>query len=543
MSVILPAPSYDEFTPKGEPYPNGPTTTTRVWAGDDKTVTLTLGNLQPGHRLSVRFRVYINRADKNAPTSVIVGDTVMPPVATDQTYTETVAVTAESNELQIIWTNVTYINYNFANTLVTDLTPLPDNPLPADVLALHALLPVKGIDAFRLGTSRLGRDSLNIPALPPNLFRLGVSKLGTRRLYYEAALMTWQDILPPCTQVKCWRGVDTAGPIKRAKAGTLTATALDALDPRVTGLHHGTPIRLIHWPTRTVIFTGSVVDLAITPHRPDEKHSYTATLTAADAVADLVGITRYGAKSGTANGQETWSARIKRLFESAPKHTIDLTRTGTDTTMCPTVWETSLANHIDAAVTSVAGYWYATRTGTIRIADGPTTPDSTDLIFTDETPTDLDSGIWSYTGTENAWTASATITSIKVSNHDAKLEEGEWRANDTETLISDHAAAAMWSGTEAAANTTLLPAAIPPLARSLLRAAPAIPLPSAITLSPANTRGPNNRADLMARAATVEVMSTVTLHNRHETSPALIAAIEHEITPKTWTTNLTLTNP
>lgn len=408
------------------------------------------------------------------------------------------------------------------------------------MLSLHALLPVRGVDVFRLGTSRLGRDSLDLPALPPNLFRLGISKLGTRRLYYEAALMTWQDILSPCTQIKCWRGVDATGPVRNAKAGTLTATAIDALDPRVTGLHHGTPIRLIHWPTREMIFTGSVTDMTITPHRPGERHSYTATLTAADAVADIIGITRYGAKATSANGSETWTARVKRLFASAPNHEVIITD-DSYALLCATVWETSLAKHIDAAVASIGGHWIVGRSGAIRVSPHAAYANS-GISFTDETPTDTDTNIWSYTVIDRAWNAASSITSITATNHGAKLESGEWRADDTEITVTDQAAKETWKGTDATVDTTLLPRDIEPLVQSLLRAAPDQPPPSAITVVPASARTPG-RATLMAIAATLDPMTIAEITARRETSTGLIAAVAHEITPRTWTTNLTLTNP
>lgn len=539
MSVVLPYPTQADLSPPPTAYTSG-------WEWDNhdgSPLTISLTNLVPGHLLRVSMLLGLYPVVPGGVVTVVVGDEVSQHLeASAVRVTKTARADSPTMEILILGARRARFNTTDPNNRIEDLTPLPANPKPAHVLSLQAFLPVSGVDAFRLGQSRLGRDSLTAGRAPEDLFALGKSKLGTKRLFYREALKAWQDITRPCTQIATSRGVDATGVIRKARAGTFEAHALDGLDPRIIGMHRGTPITLIHWPTRRVIFTGTVIDLNLVPHRPGGRHSYHVDITAADAVADLVGITRYGARAETADGQEPWSARIERLSRSAPTRWNLLL--GNTTPMAPLVWETSLANHLDAAVTSVGGWWYAATTGEIIIAPGTVPPADTGLVLTDAVPTDLAHSVWSYIDVDNRWQASNLITSIEGTNHSATVEDGEWRADDLEVTVQSDADTWVYGGSKATATTTLgLPVHIAPLLTSLLRASSEDPPPQKVTLAAAGRYGPADRSLHMAVASGIDAMEKVEVTSRGDCTKALITTVQHEITPTTWQTDLTLTTP
>ena len=332
-------------------------------------LTITVPNLVPGHRIGAQIRV---RADQPGKTIVIRIGNQANTYGPGPIYTVSAENSGMGTELAI---DVAGLQTGIIDALtVWDRTDIPANPRPCDVLSLQAYYPLPGFFGLRWNNARWNRASWTLGVAKPWAMTWNRNAWDTRAWNQgETNISQWQDILGPCTDLTVTRGVTTNGPAMSAAVGTLTAHAINALSPRATGLHHGTPIRLIHWPTRTAIYTGVITDLTITPHKPGSRVDYEVTLTASDNVARLASLTRYGAKADGGNGSEPWTARLDRLIKSAPELPYRIHDTATQT-VPPTVWETSLAKHLDALTASVLGSWTVDRDGTvsIRTVDDPT---------------------------------------------------------------------------------------------------------------------------------------------------------------------------
>jgi len=120
------------------------------------------------------------------------------------------------------------------------------------------------------------------------------------------------------------RGGKRAGAATTVEVGILTAELLSANGEHAQDnrLAPNIKIRIVSLHPelgKIPIFTGAIADLD-TAHNfnktTGEMRSVT-TVTAADAVATLNNITRYGAVTPGGGGRETWAARIIRLAASA----------------------------------------------------------------------------------------------------------------------------------------------------------------------------------------------------------------------------------
>lgn len=535
MSTLLPRPTVEDWA---GPYPpvQAPDGMVRFEDVGGGAVTLTVGDLMPGHTLTVSLDVSLSFY-AGAQAVATIGSVPITGLVDQARQTLTATVTV-GHELACTLSG--FGDLTIWSVTLTDHADVPDQPTPGQVLALLAWLPIQGLAAFRLGASRLDRDALNAGRPPASIFILGRDRLGAVRLWEASATREWRDLLPVATAVSTTRGVDASGPILAAQAGTLTARAWDAWDPRTIGLHHGTEVRLIHWPTRARIFTGAVTDIQITPQKPDTRHRYETALTAADTVATIAGITRYGAKANGTAGQEAWPARIASLMAST---NVPYQLVGTSTAvMCPTVWETSLAKHLDAACASVGGAWNVCPRGRAIIrAALPTDPPA--LALTDDQPTDLDAGVWSYTDIDAAWQASDAITAIEATTHLAVIgDDNAWQADDQTLTARSEATAYAWGGTSQTVDLTVPASDLAPAAARLLRAVPDTPAPSGATLVSAHPRGPAHRAHHMASAAALDVLQPLAITRQHETSQVLTTRVAHTITPRAWTSVLALTD-
>lgn len=426
---------------------------------------------------------------------------------------------------------------------IIDETPIPANPRPCDVLSLQALYPLQGLDGLRWNQSRWNRESWTRGAENPTYLQWNLNSWNTRTWHSDASqTMAWQDITGPCTEITVTRGVESTGPALTAQVGTLTARAVNGLAPRATGMYHGTPIRLLHWPTREYIFTGYLTDLAISPHKPGSRIAYETTLTASDNVARLAAITRYGAKSDERDGSENWVLRIDRLTRTCRDLIYWLDTRAHAQRVPPIVWETNLAKHLDAAVSSVLGSWTVNRNGEVAIRT--TRPRIPRVRFTDAIGSAPAAGIWSYTAVQVAWSAADAIAQITLKNHSAKWdsEQSEWRADDTEVTVSDPTAATVWGGAAVQVDVTLPIADLESVARRYLATVRPDPMPSALTVQAAHASGPSNRAIHMSAAATFDPITAARVEYRGEEVNALITQVAHFITPYEWKTQLQLTN-
>ena len=534
--ITLPSPSLGDYT-GATCQPLGGGRIRFALTPGSSALTITVPNLVPGHRIGAQIRV---RADQGGKTIVIRIGSQAHTYGPGPIYSASAENSDMGTELAI---DVAGLQTGIIEALtVWDRTDLPANPRPCDVLSLQALYPIQGSAGLRWNSDRWNRQAWTRGAPRPWALAWNRNAWDTRAWNQgESVADQWQDILGPCTDLTVTRGVTTNGPAMSAAVGTLTAHAINALSPRATGLHHGTPIRLIHWPTRTAIYTGVITDLTITPHKPGSRVDYEVTLTASDNVARLASLTRYGAKADGGNGSEPWTARLDRLIKSAPELTYRIHDTATQT-VPPTVWETSLAKHLDALTASVLGSWTVERDGTVSIRIAR--PRSAAITLTDAEQSAPASGVWSYTDVNVAWTSSNAVAHVTLTNHGATwdAEQNTWTADDTDATVDDPTAANAWGGAAISIDTPLPAADLEKVARRYLTAANADPTPASLTLVAAHDTGPANRAAHMAVAATLDPITAVNVHWRGEDALSLITQVTHTITPTTWKTRLNLTN-
>lgn len=118
--------------------------------------------------------------------------------------------------------------------------------------------------------------------------------------------------------VSCRRGGTGEGSALRIEVGTLTATLLDAPSSLV---RPGQRVRLALKGDfiDASLFTGRVTAISLSEFRDDAGVWHTrTTLSAADAVADLAAVTRYGALVEAGQAVESIPSRLARLIGSAP---------------------------------------------------------------------------------------------------------------------------------------------------------------------------------------------------------------------------------
>lgn len=524
MSITIRPPAFTDWQCKtGALTQSGETVTL---TGASSTLTCTVTDLVPNMPLAVRLTV---SADGPAPV-VIIGTKA---TALINKYQTMVINTVCDGTMTINITGATSVTvYKVEITAPGDQA---DDATPAQVLSLQAYFPLRGLEGFRLDSSRLGRAALTKGLTSPAAFTLNRDVLNSQRLYYKAANVAWQDITGPVTSIQVKRGISATGPVYTAQAGTLTARALDALDPRETGLTYGAPVILIHWPSRTRLFTGTVSGIELDREPPGSRRAYTVTFTVSDAVRRLSSIKRYGARSEGGDGSETWNDRIARLMRSALEVPYRIAST-TYQRMCATVWETSLAKHLDAAAASVIGSWLVARDGTVIISSAR--PSASPLVFSDIQKSD-GKNIFAYTNIETSWNSTDVVSSVNATNHGAQVTEGEWRANDKTLTISEETYSQTWAGATASVDLTCISEdAARAAARALVDKASDVPTPQEITLRPAHAYGPVNASALMAAAAQLDPLTPARVENRSDTTRVIITEVSHNITPDSWETRL-----
>lgn len=394
---------------------------------------------------------------------------------------------------------------------------------PAHRIAVDAYLPEPTNDAMRWDQSRWDRAAYDAETPRPGTLIWDTGAWDANIWYDSLPAVTWQSIIGPGTDVQISRSVSPV--LHTAQVGTLTLNALDGLDPRALGMVVGTPVRA-YTPTLDMLFTGWLVSARVVPNPPGSEHAYTTELVFADLVAPLAAITRYGAKADTNNGIETWFDRVRRVLESAPDAPTVIADMNY-TMIPPTVWETSLAAHLDALVATTGGYWTVTRDGTLTISPNPPATDNP-VVFSDSYDTP---GLY-YTDVAIAWDTATLVTAVESTTHAAEQDEnGEWRAADRTITVEAHTASIAWTGQKLTVDlmTSLAGEAQAAAARRLLSAAQDTPPVKSVSLA-CTELTPAMAADL----AHLDPLTPATVHAHGETHTATISAITHRITPHRW---------
>lgn len=221
------------------------------------------------------------------------------------------------------------------------------------------------------------RDNIRVETLTrdPSPFVLGEGILGYSRLAAAGTPQNWHDWTSDLSAVSILRGGRLEGVTIRNSPGMLTLTLQDVeIDRLAPQLYREQPIRatVLTAAGESRLFTGwvRVVEQHYGAFRPGTNTPRTfVTITAVDAVARHDETTRYGAISSPAG--ETLAQRIARLRASATAPieipTDDyLDAFGAPILLAPTVYESSMSNHLTLAANTAGAMWYVDAAGITR---------------------------------------------------------------------------------------------------------------------------------------------------------------------------------
>lgn len=366
---------------------------------------------------------------------------------------------------------------------------------------------------------------------------------------------TWLDVINHVTSITTRRGFSSTNPVRGGEPGTMTINlggrtlthrTLDAY------FSYGKRIRLYNWypgsAAQIPIWSGWITSITYTPYKG--RPGGTAVVQAADAASRLAEVTRYGATV-----KQTTTERVVSLARSAEAalpgvRILQRILRAQQQPLQPTVWETSLAAHLDAVNASIGAVWYVQGDGDVLIADTQASHESNPVLtITDgsitTTPTQWQRwGIrdtWYYSAIDPGWSTSAIVSAIRVTNHNAVKENGQWRAADTTHTVTSRTTA--WGGVTVNADTTTTDAEVTSRARDLLdRAHNATPVPRSVTIPVITDQTPSHLTHrAMAAAAEASPHQKVVIEHAGQTTHPMTAIIAHTITPTTWTTRIELT--
>lgn len=155
----------------------------------------------------------------------------------------------------------------------------------------------------------------------PGAFTLNTSPLGGPAPLADGSGAEWHDVLPVVTgEVVARRGGRAEAGALSVEVGTLTATLLDVPDGYArVGQRIILGRRSGPFTDDVPLFTGRITTVYVVELQDASGAWHTHTsLTAVDAVADLVGVTRYGAVVENGQAAETLDRRVNRLLASVP---------------------------------------------------------------------------------------------------------------------------------------------------------------------------------------------------------------------------------
>lgn len=246
---------------------------------------------------------------------------------------------------------------------------------PLEDVHLEVFAPTGG---FILGVSVFG-DTFGGDA-----FRLGVSKFGdTFSDAYTAN--QWVDYIADATNITYRRGAVNEGATNTVQVGLLSATFRNAANP-ITDykVRAGRNIRLRY--LNETIFSGNLTSVPGRYVRKKTTYTKYFTMQVADTVKKLAAIQVYGA-GGLSEPYETFEQRIERLLDTYLGPVEYPTGDAYPSyKLGATVYEGSLAAHLDLACNSVGASWYIDKLGQIRFST--TLTDYVTAVFTDGTHTE-----------------------------------------------------------------------------------------------------------------------------------------------------------
>lgn len=231
---------------------------------------------------------------------------------------------------------------------------------------------------FILGVSVFG-DTFGGEAL-----RFGTIEMGD--LFSDAYESNqWVDYINDATSITYTRGAVNDGASNTVQVGTGAATYKDAANPMEDyKVRSGRNVRYRY--NNEILFSGYLTKVPGRYSRRGTKYTKYFTVQIADAVQRLAALKAYGA-GGLSEPYETFEERIERLLDGYTG-AVQLP-TGSaypGYRLSATVYEASLAAHLDLACNSVGASWYIDKLGQLRFST--TLTDYITAVFTDGSHTE-----------------------------------------------------------------------------------------------------------------------------------------------------------
>jgi len=301
--------------------------------------------------------------------------------------------------------------------------------LPIEGLTAEIFAPTGG---FIFGVSHFG-DTFG-----GDTFRFGISKFGD--LFSNTYNSNqWVNYINDATQISYDRGAVSNGASSTAQVGLMRMTLRNAGNPMTDYIiRAGRKFRL-KYDTET-LFTGTLTKAPGRIVRNKTTYNQYFTIQFADAVKKLAGLRAYGA-GGLSEPYETFEERIARLLDTYDGPVELPTGSAYPTyRLGATVYEGSLAAHLDLACNSVGASWYIDKLGQLRFITSLT--DYVTAVFTDGTHTETVENPFAYYNLNIEYDDKNHINYLEIDNKriiENPNDAGVEMANDLKTVFSDGA--------------------------------------------------------------------------------------------------------
>lgn len=304
------------------------------------------------------------------------------------------------------------------------------------------------IGGFIFGVSKFG-DAFGIS----NAFVFGISKFGDA--FGDSESRQWVDFIEDTTNIRYKRGAISDGASNTAQVGIMSFTLREAGNP-VTDykIRAGRNVRLRY--KNEVLFSGNLTKAQGRYIRKRNRYYTYFTIQVADAIKKLAAQKAYG-MGGLSEPYESFEDRIERILDSYDgAYELPTGDAYPDYRLCATVYEGSLAAHLDLACNSVGASWYVDKLGQVRFVTALT--DYVTATFTDRTHTETVENPFEYYNLDVEYDDGNHINYLEVVNKDIiedPANPGNAIAAETKNVYSDGASVKANGALKETLNTTL----------------------------------------------------------------------------------------
>lgn len=245
-----------------------------------------------------------------------------------------------------------------------------------------------------------------------DVLRFGIMKFGDS-FPTNFSSDQWVDYINDCTSISYNRGAISDGASNTAQVGLLRMTFKNAANPISDyKIRAGRKVRLRYG--NEALFTGTLTKAPGRYTRKGTTYTQFFTVQAADAVKKLAGLKAYG-MGGLSEPYETFEDRIVRILDTYDGPVEYPTGSAyPDYRLCATVYEGSLAAHLDLACNSVGASWYIDKIGQLRFVT--TLTDYITATFTDGTHTETVENPFAYYNLDIEYDDANHINYLEIDN-------------------------------------------------------------------------------------------------------------------------------